>query len=715
MNQILKLFLSMSFSGSLLILFLLLGKRFLKDKINRQWQYYIWAVVVLRLLLPFGTEESLLGRTYQAVDRAVARTVPLRQQSLPDAPESVPAPAAGRGTDNVHGDSPAGDFAAFHPFHDIGTLLMDHIWLVWLMAALGLMIRKATIYQGFIRYIKAGSVPVSDMEMLDRLSMAAEPASVKRPIELWVNPLVSSPLLIGFFRPCIVLPGTDVSEKNFQYILMHELTHYRRRDMFYKWLVQFTVCLHWFNPLVHLMGREITRACEFSCDEAVLARMGYENAQDYGQTLLDAMAAVWRYRENPGAVTLSENKRLLKERLSAIVNFRKKSKALRFLTGALTLLVISGAAFIGVYPVVQAGSPAGGNPAAYDSQAVSPRAEKGGQGDMDAVGIQYSQMAEKGYEADSLPLFQLAVCRLDEAEQGEWLDRIYADGDFAFMGAAVAVAEEDCAAIRNLAERIYEDGEIAFFSMLAPHMSEETLLAWLDRALEDGDISFQSVLFDALDRDEEYDELKEAQEEAWDEAQAAEYRAAGVTMDGKDYYYREQLVDIFLDMRPGKAFYTLSMNPEGTVNIRILRNDENEITGVAYMTEAEVAELLGESGEDSDDEADAETIPVDLDTIAAGESVCLGEYTLAFGDRIRYDISAETGTGMTVFFDRGEKNTVYWAAHNLRQEDEPLKCSAEFTVEPPIKPGTFKLYIQATYDTLEKVKGSISIVPAGAA
>lgn len=714
MNQILKLFLSMSFSGSLLILFLLLGKRFLKDKINRQWQYYIWAVVVLRLLLPFGPEASLLGRTYQAVDRAVARTVPLRQQSLPDAPESVPAPAAGRGTDNVHGDSPAGDFAAFHPFHDIGTLLMDHIWLVWLMAALGLMIRKATIYQGFIRYIKAGSVPVSDMEMLDRLSMAAEQASVKRPIELWVNPLVSSPLLIGFFRPCIVLPGTDVSEKNFQYILVHELTHYRRRDMFYKWLVQFTVCLHWFNPLVHLMGREITRACEFSCDEAVLARMGYENAQDYGQTLLDAMAAVWRYRETPGAVTLSENKRLLKERLSAIVNFRKKSKAMRFLTGALTLLVISGAAFIGVYPVVQAGSPAGGNPAAYDSQAVSPRAEKGGQGDMDGVGIQYSQMAEKGYEAYSLPLFQLAFCRLDEAEQGEWLDRIYADGEIAFMGAAVAVAEEDCAAIRNLAERIYEDGEIAFFSVLAPHMSEETLLAWLDRALEDGDISFQSVLFDALDRDEEYDELKEAQEEAWDEAQAAEYRAAGVTMDGKDYYYREQLVDIFLDMRPGKAFYTLSMNPEGTVNIRILRNDENEITGVAYMTEAEVAELLGERGEDSDDEADAETIPVDLDTIAAGESVCLGEYTLAFGDRIRYDILAETGTGMTVFFDRGEKNTVYWAAHNLRQEDEPLKCSAEFTVEPPIKPGTFKLYIQATYDTLEEVKGSISIVPADA-
>ena len=63
------------------------------------------------------------------------------------------------------------------------------------------------------------------------------------------------------------------------------------------------------------MSREIIKACEFSCDEAVLAKMGYDNAQDYGKTLLDAMAAVGKYKESLGAVTLSENKHLLKERL----------------------------------------------------------------------------------------------------------------------------------------------------------------------------------------------------------------------------------------------------------------------------------------------------------------------------------------------------------------------------------------------------------------
>lgn len=109
------------------------------------------------------------------------------------------------------------------------------------------------------------------------------------------NPLISSPLLIGFFHPCIVLPSVAISEKDFQCTVLHELTHYKRWDMLYKWLVQVTVCLHWFNPLVYLMSGEITKACEFSCDEAVLSKMGCDKAQDYGETLLNAMATVGKY------------------------------------------------------------------------------------------------------------------------------------------------------------------------------------------------------------------------------------------------------------------------------------------------------------------------------------------------------------------------------------------------------------------------------------
>ncbi len=323
MNAVLKIFLSMSVSGSLLILALLLGKQFWKDKISRQWQYYIWLVVVLRLLFPFGPEAGLMGKAYQAVDQAIFRTALLPPQQQSSHNGFIPAVGAEQHNETVNSPS---DNAAARLFHDIGTLPINYVWLVWLVAALGLLIRKITIYQSFMQYIKAGLTPVSDIGRLDKLFISAEHSGIKKPIELCVNPLVSSPLLIGFFHPCIVLPNADIPERDFQCSILHELTHYKRRDMFYKWLVQVTVCLHWFNPLVHLMSREITKACEFSCDEAVLAKMGGSSAQDYGKTLLNAMAAVGKYKENLGAVTLSENKQLLKERINAIMNNEKKEE-----------------------------------------------------------------------------------------------------------------------------------------------------------------------------------------------------------------------------------------------------------------------------------------------------------------------------------------------------------------------------------------------------
>lgn len=570
MSIVMKIFLSMSCSGGLLILILLLGKRVLGDRISRQWQYYIWLVVVLRLLIPFEPQISLLGKAYQAADQAIARAgqLPQASGSLPtpsamqpsgslaqqpstltppgtdsDTSGGVPAPAAGLAQERGNADSREDDLEAIHPLQDIGKLLADHIWLVWLAGALGLLIRRITIYQSFVRYINAGSAPVSDMEMLDRLSVTARQAGIKKPIELCVNPLISSPLLMGFFRPCILLPSADISEKDFQYIILHELTHCRRGDMFYKWLVQMTVCLHWFNPLVHLMSREISRACEFSCDEAVLAKMGRDSARDYGKTLLDAMAAVGRYRENPGAVTLSENKQLLRERLEALMKFREQSKTVKVLTAALTFCVVLGAAFTGIYTV---GTAAG--------------------------------------HVQAAPLFGM---------QEEWL------------------------------------------------------------LLEDEKWNFQSTLFHVLGRDDEFDELEEKQEKEWEEAQTAEYGAADIAMAGSASQEAAQ----------GRVWHP-------------------------------------------------QVIPVDLETMAEGEIVWLGEYTLSHGDRIWYAVTAETGKGLQVGFARpGDESLdeVYYSVHSLRHGDEELECIASAKFGDPVKPGTYLLFLRAADGALENVKGSVSI------
>lgn len=355
MNNVLKVFLSMSLSGSLLILILFSCKQIFKDKISRQWQYYIWLIVIMRLLLPFTPETNLMGTIFQTFDNTTYHTekYPPEQQNQDILNDDKNIPTINNERSNQKYINKMELFTSNQAVQDIITLLVNNIWIIWLVIALILFIRKITIYQSFVRYIKAGQAPVSDTELLDRLAILGSQIKIKRAIELCINPLISSPLLIGFFRPCIVLPRVDIAEKDFQYIVLHELTHYRRFDMLYKWLVQITVCLHWFNPLVYLMGKEINKACEFACDEAIVKKLDSSNVQDYGKTLLNSIATVGKYKESLASVTLSESKKLLKERLGAIMNFRKKSNLVVFFTIVITVLFTVGATAIGAYTVPQ--------------------------------------------------------------------------------------------------------------------------------------------------------------------------------------------------------------------------------------------------------------------------------------------------------------------------------------------------------------------------
>ncbi|MDE7187986.1 MAG: M56 family metallopeptidase, partial [Lachnospiraceae bacterium] len=166
--------------------------------------------------------------------------------------------------------------------------------------------------------------------------------------------LISSPLLIGFIHPRIILPDADLSGSDFYYTMLHELIHYKRRDMLYKWLVQLTICLHWFNPTVYLMGREINHLCELSCDERVIKSLSEEDRKAYGDTLLNAADTGGSYRDTLASVTLNENKELLKGRLDAIMNYRKMTKSIRTAAILFTGILIGAATVLGAYA-----SPAG--------------------------------------------------------------------------------------------------------------------------------------------------------------------------------------------------------------------------------------------------------------------------------------------------------------------------------------------------------------------
>ena len=319
-----KVLASLSVSGSLAIAVLLLLRPLLRGRASKRWQYYVWLIAVFRLLLPLSPEASPVGALFQEaeVPAAIRAAAPYAAEpyTVPAGAEDAPRPDAPALPEAPPAPSPAEP--APEPAGTAGLDWGQALVLLWLGGALLLLVRRVTGYQSFLRCLRAGCRTVDDPALLDLLARTGERLGVRRPVELYENPLAASPMLLGLFRPCVVLPSAAVSEEAFCHTVLHELTHYRRRDLLYKWLVQVTVCLHWFNPLVWLMAREIDRACELACDEAVLRRLEPEERRAYGDTLLRALDAGGGYRAARGSVSLGENAEFLKERLTAIMNFK---------------------------------------------------------------------------------------------------------------------------------------------------------------------------------------------------------------------------------------------------------------------------------------------------------------------------------------------------------------------------------------------------------
>ncbi len=341
MNEFIKILLSLSVSGALLLLLILGLKPLYKNKFSKRWQYYIWIVVALRFLLPFTPDNAIVGSLFEKFDTAaITNEIP----ASPNVP--VPAGTGNNKAEPIQTNREITTAAMREPFNKYVCL-----FFIWSALALVLFVRKVTVYQGFIQYIKAGNKEVSDIKILNLLSDCEEKLKIKTRVELSCNPLIASPMLIGFFRPRIILPVGELEDKKLSYIFVHELTHYKQKDMFYKWLIQIAVCAHWFNPFVYLLEKEVNKSCELSCDEKVISVLDDTARREYGDTLISFLKSNNLYKSSLASVTLTEGAEQLKERLGAIMNFKSKTKTIRVLTGILTLFILSGAVFIGGYSV----------------------------------------------------------------------------------------------------------------------------------------------------------------------------------------------------------------------------------------------------------------------------------------------------------------------------------------------------------------------------
>jgi hypothetical protein len=155
----------------------------------------------------------------------------------------------------------------------------------------------------------------------------------KRSIPVYLCEFVSSPMMIGVVKPRILLPKLDYTEDELYFILKHELTHYKRHDLIYRYLVLLVTALHWFNPIVYFAAKHIHNLCETSCDEEVLKSTSMDKRRSYCETIF-AMAQKQSKLKTVLSTCFCFNKKSVRRRIMSIMDTQKKK------TGSAVFLVI---------------------------------------------------------------------------------------------------------------------------------------------------------------------------------------------------------------------------------------------------------------------------------------------------------------------------------------------------------------------------------------
>lgn len=355
MAEFIKILLSLSFSGTLLLLFVFLLKKFYKNKFSKCWQYYIWIIVSLRFLLPITLNNTISLTSYFTKTIHIMKTqdnINNKKENAIKIKENNSSEATHLTTVNKHIT-----IQTEKPKKDIHTLISSlrsidfypYLFFIWFTFAWTLFLRKIILYQVFVYHIQVKNIEVSHIETLNLLADCAESIKLFNQIELYHNPFVTSPIMIGFFRPKIILPVKEYQKEELFFIFLHELIHYKRRDIFYKWFIQFIICFHWFNPFIYLLGKEVNRACELSCDEAVIYFLGDKEKKAYGDVLISALKTETIYKNPDAFITFTENVIQIKERLGAIMDFKKKTNLMKITTAIFTIIICISFTTIGVY------------------------------------------------------------------------------------------------------------------------------------------------------------------------------------------------------------------------------------------------------------------------------------------------------------------------------------------------------------------------------
>ncbi len=322
-------------SSCVVILAVLALRAALGRRLSARVRYALWAVVLVRLLLPVQLFASPVAVTAYAPQPPAS----LEEKTLYAFPVSrVPAEDASNVSIQADGTVIDGSSFGYARAENDGATLTRYAAKLSPLQVLALI------------WLGGGCLTLAVM-VWSNLRFRRRLRRVRRPLDgerdAYVAEGLPSPCLFGLFRPNVyVTPQSAADPHTLRHVLVHERAHRHHGDHVWSALRCLTLAVHWWNPLVWLAAALSRRDGELACDEAALKRLGDGERRAYGETLLRLAAASARSVDTLLATTtLTGGKRSLAQRLSRIA--RRPRQLVSALLAAVLLMSLTVACAFG--------------------------------------------------------------------------------------------------------------------------------------------------------------------------------------------------------------------------------------------------------------------------------------------------------------------------------------------------------------------------------
>lgn len=279
------------------------------------FSYLLWLAVLIRLVFPFSFNSpfSLLGFLQSNVQAGTGA-----MEYIPSGLGLMQIPAVNVGADGIN-QAINSSLPPATPEASANTMqiMMEMAGIIWTVGAISLLVYGIVSYLKVIHMLRTATLLQDNVYETDR---------------------ITTPFVSGFIKPKIYVP-VGISDQELSYILEHERTHIRRRDYLIKPFAYLLLIVHWFNPLMWMSFKLMSKDMEMACDEAVIQKMGSKVKGNYSKSLLSFAA------KRSGSIVggpLAFGESHVHSRIRNVLNYKKPTLRVVAAACLVTLIIIIG-------------------------------------------------------------------------------------------------------------------------------------------------------------------------------------------------------------------------------------------------------------------------------------------------------------------------------------------------------------------------------------